>query len=159
MNNGFLHFLVGLGIELFTLDPSGAFIQGSSLIISAIQDKDKSGNRHHLLDEYLDLPPYKSSTPSMTRVLVKFATETSFQKVSDTMSELVAGVLSDSTIHRLLQELAGRAIEQEKGEHSDCFHEGKLPEPGDRQVSILYTEADSIWVHLQREGGRWRGKR
>ena len=112
---------------------------------------DESGHRHYLLDEYLDLPPYKSSTPSLTRVLVKFATETSFQKVSETMSGLVAGVLSDSTIHRLLQDIAQKAIDQEKKEHRDCFHEGKLPEPGDRQVSILHTEADSIWVHLQRE--------
>jgi hypothetical protein len=42
-------------------------------------------------------------------------------------------------------------IEREKEEHQASFQEGKLPEPGEKKVSVVYTEADGVLIHLQLE--------
>lgn len=84
------------------------------------------------------------------------STQTSFGKVSKTMEKLTAGVLSRSTIHRMLQEVSETAIGVEKQEWEYCFNEGKLPTPGVEKAPLLYTEADGVNVHLQREGEQKR---
>ena len=61
-------------------------------------------------------------------------------------------MLSATTIHRLLQKVTQDTIQGEKAEWNACFKEGNLPPPGKRKVPVLYTEADSVYVHLQREG-------
>ena len=70
--------------------------------------QDKDGNYHYLLDERLNWQPYKWSTPSLREALVEMSTQNSFEKVSETMEKLTAGILSDTTIHRMLQELRRR---------------------------------------------------
>jgi hypothetical protein len=112
---------------------------------------DSQGQYHFLLDEYMDWKPNQSATPSLTAALVKLSTEIPFGKVSETMEGLLAGVLSKATVHRLLQKISSTAIQMEKEEYESSFNGGKLPEPGDKKASVVFTEADSIWVHLQRE--------
>ena len=114
--------------------------------------QDKDGSYHYLLDERLNWQPYKWSTPSLREALVEMSTQTSFERASKTMEKLTAGVLSDTTIHRMLQEVSESAIEGEKQEWECCFKEGKLPKPGERKTPVVYTEADGLHVHLQREG-------
>ncbi len=118
--------------------------------------QDKDGSYHYLLDERLNWQPYKWSTPSLRESLVEMSTQTSFGKVSRTMEKLTAGVLSRSTIHRMLQEVSETAIEVENQEWEYCFNEGKLPKPGVQQTPLLYTEADGVNIHLQREGEQKR---
>jgi hypothetical protein len=43
------------------------------------------------------------------------------------------------------------AIEEEKAEYESNFNEGRLPEPGRKKASIIYSEADGLWIHHQRE--------
>ena len=112
---------------------------------------DSEGEYHFLLDEYMDWKPNQAATVSLTSALVRLSTEIPFRKVSETMGELLAGVLSSSTIHRLLQGVSEAAMEGEKAEYQAGFQEGKLPEPGEKKASVVYAEADGVWVHLQRE--------
>ncbi len=118
--------------------------------------QDKDGSYHYLLDEHLNWQPYKLSTPSLREALLEMSTQTSFEKASKTMEKLTAGVLSSSTIHRMLQEVSETAIDVEKQEWEYCFNEGKLPNPGVQETPLLYTEADGVNVHLQREGDQKR---
>jgi hypothetical protein len=115
---------------------------------------DRKGEYHFLLDEYMDWKPNQAATVSLTSALVRLSTEIPFRKVSETMEELLAGVLSRSTIHRLLQRVSATAMEGEKAEHQVSINEGKLPEPGEKKASVVYAEADGVWVHLQREKKR-----
>ena len=112
---------------------------------------DREGEYHFLLDEYMDWKPNQAATPSLTASLVRLSTEIPFRKVVDTMADLLAGILSRSSIHRLLGRISQTAMEGEKGEHQASFKKGKLPQPGEKKSSVIYTEADGVWVHLQRE--------
>jgi|GEM_PF-1437239 len=112
---------------------------------------DSHGNSHFLLDEYLDWLPYKWSTPSLREAIVELSTRTTFRDVSGALENLVAGVLSASTIHRVLQEVSEAAIQGEKKEWEDCFLRGKHPPPGVCKARVLYVEADGLYVCLQRE--------
>ncbi len=113
--------------------------------------KDKAGNSHFLLDEYLNWIPYKQSTPSLRNALIGLATRVTFRDVGMALETLTAGVLSVSTIHRVLQEVSQSAIQSERREWEDCFQHGKYPAAGQCRASFLYTEADGVWLHLQRE--------
>jgi hypothetical protein len=112
---------------------------------------DSQGDSHFLLDEYLNWLPYKWSTPSLREAIVELSTRTTFRDVSGALENLVAGVLSASTIHRVLQEVSEAAIQEEKKEWEDCFLRGKHPPPGAGKARVLYVEADGVRVHLQRE--------
>lgn len=113
--------------------------------------QDEKGAYHYLLDEYLGWTSKQLATPSLQESLVELATEKSFNQVSKTLSNLTAAVLSTSTIHRLLQKTAKRAIEKEKADCQAIFERGELPSGGKRKSPILFSEYDGIWIHLQRE--------
>ncbi len=88
--------------------------------------------------------------------MVELSTECSFGKVSETMSELTASVLTKSTIHDLLTEVS--PIQNEKETYTVCFEQGKLGKGGERKAEMLYVESDGLYVHLQREKDK-EGKR
>ena len=115
----------------------------------------KQGNYQFLLDEHLDWIPYVRATPDMTQSLVYSCTKSSFREVSRTHSSCG---LSKSTIHALLQRVAESAIQGEKQEHRAHFGEGNMSPPGRDKTPILYTEADGLYISLQREKGK-HGKR
>jgi hypothetical protein len=112
---------------------------------------DSEGEYHFLLDEYMDWKPNQAATVSLTEALVKLSTKVPFRKVGETMENLLAGVLSKSTIHQLLGRISEGAMEGEKEEYQASFREGKLPAPGEKKSSVVYSEADGVWIHLQRE--------
>jgi len=116
---------------------------------------DKQGNYQFLLDERLDWIPYVRATPDITQSLVYSCTKSSFREVSRTHSSCG---LSKSTIHALLQTVAESAIQGEKQEHRAYFGEGNISPPGRDKTPILYTEADGIYIPLQREKDK-HGKR
>lgn len=113
--------------------------------------RDEKGSYHFLLDEYLGWPPNQIATPDLQECLVKQATQVPFRSVSETLEKLTAGILSASTIHRLVQKTAKVVMEKERADWQALFEEGKLPAGGERKVPILYSEGDGVWVHLQRE--------
>ena len=76
------------------------------------------------------------------------ATKLSFRKVVEEVEKYTAGVISASTVHCLLTRVTQDAICEEKTQHESWYED--VP-PGERKVSILYMEADGLWVRLQRE--------
>ncbi len=110
-----------------------------------------------LLDEYMNWRPRQEATPSLTEALVDSSTYLPFRKVSREAEKYSAGVLSATTIHRILQRVTQDAINREKAEWESCFERGVLSPSGEKKAPALYAEADGVWVHLQREG-REEGK-
>lgn len=112
---------------------------------------DKEGKWHFLLDEYLQWPAYLKATPSFIGSVMELSSQIPFGQVVETLKKLVAGVLSRSTIHRMLQEITGYVTNAEKAQWEFCFQEAVLPESGKRKVPILFVEVDGVWVHNQQE--------
>ena len=113
--------------------------------------KDKKGEYRFLLDEYMNWRPNQLATPSLTSALLDSATKLSFRKVSEEVEKYTAGVISASTVHCLLTRVTQDAISQEKKQHESWYEEDIIPSAGERKVSILYMEADGLWIRLQRE--------
>ena len=82
---------------------------------------------------------------------MELACQVPFRQVVKTLKKLVAGVVSRTAIHRILQEITGYVTHTEKAQWEACFQEAALPEPGKRKVPFLFVETDGSWVHLQRE--------
>ena len=104
-----------------------------------------------LLDEYLNWRPNQSATPSLTEAIVDSATKLSFRKVGEEVEKYTAGVISAPTVHRLLTRVSKDAINEDKKQHESWYDDCDIPPPGEGKVSILYMEADGLWVKLQRE--------
>ncbi len=113
--------------------------------------QDESGSYHFLLDEHLGWLPHQLATPDLQECLVEQATQKTFRPVSKTLEKLTAGVLSARTIHRLVQKTAQIAIEEEKAGWQALYERGELPPGEERQVPILFSEGDGIFISLQRE--------
>ena len=111
-------------------------------------DGDKDDRYHFLLDEHLNWTPYVRPTPDTTESLVSSCTKSSFREVSRQHSSCE---LSKSTIHSTVQRVSESCIQHEKQEHDSCFDEGEVPPSGKGKSPILYTEADGIYIRLQRE--------
>ena len=118
---------------------------------------DDKGEYRFLLDEYMNWRPKQEATVSLTEALVDSSTYLPFRKVSREAEKYSAGVLSATTIHRILQKVSQDAITREKAEWEACFEKGVLLPAGEKKTPVLYSEADSVWIHLQREG-REEGK-
>ncbi len=113
---------------------------------------DEKGEYRFLLDEELNWRRKQEATVSLTEALVDSATYLSFRKVSREAAKYSAGVLSATTIHRILQRVTQDAINREKAEWESCFERGVLSPSGEKKAPALYVEADGVWIHLQREG-------
>ncbi len=113
--------------------------------------QDHKGCYHFFLDEYLGLPSAQVATPSLQESLVELATQKPFGQVSRTLEKLTAGILSASTIYRLLQKTSQVAIEREKEDWQALYERGQAPKGASRKVPILFSEGDGTFIHLQRE--------
>ena len=115
--------------------------------------KDKQRKHHYLLDEYLNWRPNQQATPDLTSDLIDSATKMSFRDACMEAEKYTVGVISASTVHRLLQRVTKDTICKEKEQWESWFlsETMKLPPPGERKVSTLFVEADGVWLHLQRE--------
>ena len=124
------------------------------VVVSRRMYGDSDGRTVFALDDYLGRKPRQLASPSITQSVVEMATEMSFRKVSDTVSALTAGELSSRTTHRLLQSVGEGALAEERERWEAQFERGEDVSEGCQRADILYTEADGVWIHLQREKRR-----
>lgn len=118
--------------------------------------RDHEGKGHFLLDEYLALPPGQAATPEVEEVLVELAADVSFEQAAKHMERMTAGVLSKSTVRRLVISVGKRALKAAEALREAVYAHGYLPVAGKRQAEWVYMEADGIWVRLQGgEGQKW----
>ena len=163
------HRLSALDDELMRSRPMGLRLVGfrektlvtrfGDVIIRRRMYRDSDDETVFPLNEYLGLKPQQLASPSITESVVEMATEMPpyqvrgrlFRKVTKTVSALTAGVLSRSTVHRLLQDVGQNALDEEWERWEAQFERGENMSEGPHRADILYTEADGVWIHLQRE--------
>ena len=147
--------------ELFAGKPAGWRVEGwrvrtlvtrfGEVSVRRRLYRDESGKYRFLLDEHLGWEPYRAATPSVTESVVRLASRVPFRDVEETIGELTAGVLSAKSIHSLTQKVGARAEREEVERWKACFERGEDVGGTERQVEELYTEADGVWIHVQRE--------
>ena len=113
--------------------------------------RDTDGETVFLLDEYLGWKPQQQASPSITESIVEMAAQMPFRVVAEVVSALTAGVLSKSSVHRLLQDVGQDALDEDRERWEAQFERGEDMSEGQHRADILYTEADGVWIHLQRE--------
>ena len=113
--------------------------------------RDTDGETVFLLDEYLGWKPQQQASPSITESIVEMAAQMPFRVVTEVVSALTAGVLSKSSVHRLLQDVGQDALDEDRERWEAQFERGEDMSEGQHRADILYTEADGVWIHLQRE--------
>ena len=124
------------------------------VVVSRRMYRDSDGRTVFALHDYLGQKPRQLASPSITQSVVEMATEMALRKVSDTVSALTAGELSSRTTHRLLQSVGEGALAEERERWEAQFERGEDVSEGCQRADILYTEADGVWIHLQREKRR-----
>ena len=156
--------LRALDDELLRCKPNGWTVLGfrertmvtrfGDVVVSRRMYRDSDGGTVFALDECLGWRPRQLASPSLMERVVEMATEMPFRKVSDTVSALTAGELSSKTAHRLLQSVGEEALAEEHERWESQFERGEDVSEGRHRTDILYTEADGVWIHLQREKRR-----
>lgn len=113
--------------------------------------RDQEGTYHFCLDEHLGWEAKQLATPGIMESMLNLAAQVPFRQVAKTIEGLTAGVISPMTVHRLVQGVGQRGVQEEEETWRACFERGEEVNLGQRVVEVLYTEADGVWVHLQRE--------
>ena len=113
--------------------------------------RDQDGQSRIALDEHLSWESHRQASPTLTESSVSIASAVPFRMADEMVSALTAGVLSTSTVYRLLRDAGHRAIDDERSRWEACFERGEDVCDGQQQADVLYTEADGVWGHLQRE--------
>lgn len=113
---------------------------------------DEQGRGRFLLDEYLGLPQKQLATGSVMEAVLTLSGEIGFNKASQQLSKLTAGVLSTATVWRLKERVAQAALATAESEGKAVYARGEQPyEEGEREVERLMVEADGVFVRLQGE--------
>ena len=111
-----------------------------------VQEED--GFRHYvyLLDETLELDNIGLISTNMAELLVKGITELSYRECAAKVSEMTGQRISAMGVWNVIQSLGEKVCEEEKKlveEHK----KGKIR--GEREVPVLFEEADGVYVKLQ----------
>ena len=121
--------------------------------------RDERGGYHVLLDEVLGLPAYQAASEEVMESVMMLVTGMPFAWVSEVLVRLTAGVLSPSTVWRLVQGVGRRVVEAEEVEVKRVFGQGAPPRRvGQRQARRLYVEADGVVIRQRTGTGRARWK-
>lgn len=147
--------------ELLGCKPRGLRVEGfrertlvtrfGEVVVRRRMYSDGSGNTTFALDDYLGWKPRQQASPSLTESIVSMASVVPFRMADEMVSELTAGVLSPMTVHRLLSGVGQSAMDEEYSRWESCFERGEDVCEGRQQTDVVYTEADGVWIHLQRE--------
>jgi len=102
---------------------------------------DETGKRRKLLDEVLRLQPYQRNSPRVQELACSMALSSSYREAALWLSEMVKTPISASSIGRMVHKVGASVEANEKAFRSEA--EGPI------LATVLYAEADGVWVHLQ----------
>lgn len=108
----------------------------------------EDGSKHYvyLLDETLKLDNIGLISANMAELLVKGITELSYRECSAKVSEMTGQSISAMGVWNVIQALGEKVCEEEKAlveEHK----KGRIQ--GEKEVPVLFEEADGVYVKLQ----------
>ena len=123
-------------------------------IYEVIED---DGIKHfvYLLDETLELENIGLISTNMAELLVKGITEQSYRACAAQISETTGQTISAMGVWNVIQALGAKVCEEEK-ELTQAHKQGKVH--GEKEVPVLFEEADGVYVKLQGKDRRKSGQ-
>lgn len=115
---------------------------------------DQNGTYRYLLDELLGMEKYRHTTVAVHTLAMELASQMPFRRSAEVMRKTTTVDISYRTLHRLLQRVADRYIEQWDKMTQWFLHTGELPESKGKKGNLLLVEADGTMLSLQRERAR-----
>lgn len=111
-----------------------------------VREEDELKHFVYLLDETLELGHVGLISTNMAELLVKGITELSYRECAAKVSEMTGQTISAMGVWNVIQALGEKVCEEEKilvEEHK----KGRLH--GEKEVPVLFEEADGVYVRLQ----------
>ena len=126
----------------------------SRVIYEVIED---DGTKHfvYLLDETLELENIGLISTNMAELLVKGITEQSYRACAAQISETTGQTISAMGVWNVIQALGAKVCEEEK-ELTQAHQQGKVH--GEKEVPVLFEEADGVYIKLQGKDRRKKGQ-
>lgn len=112
------------------------------------QTCDEYGIRHciYLLDENLNLNRIGLVSENYVELLISSITETSYRNCAEKVSEATGLSISHTGVWNVIQAL-GEKLENDEKELVEAGKNKKIK--GNREVPVLFEEADGVWINLQ----------
>ena len=112
--------------------------------------KEEDGSRHfvYLLDETLELENVGLISTNMAELLVKGITELSYRECAAKASEMTGQAISAMGVWNVIQALGEKVCEEEAA-LTEAYKKGLIH--GEKEVPVLFEEADGVYVNLQGE--------
>lgn len=102
-----------------------------------------SGRKRYLLDEYLGIDGKERISGGIKEQILKLAAKQSYRDTAESISRMLPeGSISHTTVQNYIKKAGDNKVSQEKVEPS---------KPGDIDARILFTEADGVYISLQRD--------
>jgi len=113
--------------------------------------RDRNGEYVFLLDEALGINrEFGLISQNLAEQIVRECTEKSFRKASASISELTGQHITAQGAWDVVQRL-GEHIEHKEAELNAMSEQGISGQLGNVTAQVLFTEADDIWLSLQRK--------
>lgn len=109
----------------------------------------------YLLDEALGFETIGTISPNLAEKIVELSCQKSYRQVAQTITELTNQTISHQAVWDIIQTVGQRQREAEK-ELIKAHQNNELC--GDREVPVLFEEADGIWLSMQGKSRPKRGK-
>jgi len=106
------------------------------------------GSTEHvfLLDEELGLDTIGLISPNLVEKVLEHSCEMSYREVSQAVSDFTNQTISHQCVWNIVQ-CVGEKQEEAETRLVESFRENKLS--GDREVPVLFEEADGLWLSMQ----------
>jgi hypothetical protein len=100
----------------------------------------------YLLDQYLKNETIGHVSTNLAEKIVERALEESYRKTAQAMESTTNSNLSHTTAWNVIQKV-GLKLNEKEQHLVDRYEHGKLN--GDREVDVLFQEADGVWLSMQ----------
>ena len=120
------------------------------------QTHDEYGINHcvYLLDENLSLNRIGLISENYVELLISSITEMSYRNCAEKVSKTTGLPISHTGVWNVIQELGEKLIKDEKELVETDKHEHIK---GNREIPVLFEEADGVWLNLQGNDRKKRG--
>jgi hypothetical protein len=119
------------------------------------QDEDGKKQYIYLLDQYLKNETIGYVSTNLAEKMVERVLEESYRKSAQAIESMTNENLSHTTVWNVVHKI-GDKLEKQDQEKMARYEKGKLN--GDREVKVLFQEADGIWLSMQGKDRPKRGK-
>lgn len=124
--------------------------------IYEVQEPLKEKRYVYLLDETLELENIGMISTYLTEQLVAGITEMSYRECAKKVSEMTGQSISAMGVWNVIQSLGEKVNEEEK-ELVKAHKAGRVA--GEKEVPVLFEEADGVYINLQGRDRKKQGKR